>query len=135
MEILTDNEGTSWRLTGTPNQVTVERRPPLTQDEVAKGLTIADKAWRAASYHNRMDHAMSWLLDQILRMELDEAEAGQFVALVSGWKAKLETWLTELRPALVDSEGWHLGPDQLFRLRSWECRCLRSCHVACCLWC
>lgn len=91
MEILTDNEGTSWRLTGTPNQVTVERRPPLTQDEVAKGLTIADKAWRAASYHNRMDHAMSWLLDQILRMELDEAEAGQFVALVSGWKAKLES--------------------------------------------
>lgn len=103
MEILTDNQGDAWRITGNPTQVQVERRPALTQADVDKGLTLEDKPFRAVSYHNRLDHAMAWMLDQILRMELDETEAEDFVGLVGAWKRKIENVANYWRESITST--------------------------------
>ncbi len=83
MEVLTDLEGANWFIRGDASQVTVLRQAPSAPGKEA------DK-FRAVSYHNRLDQAMAWLLDQFLRQELEETPAEEFLSRIDSWKRRLE---------------------------------------------
>jgi hypothetical protein len=85
MDILIDNEGYQWRIRGDSTQVTVERRSP----DAKKSADHPD-SWLTQSYHNRIDHALSWLLDQLVRIELEGSQADDFVALVSSMREAID---------------------------------------------
>lgn len=99
MDILIDKEGYQWRLRGDSSQVTVERRAPD-----AKQSAENPDSWLTQSYHNRIDHALSWLLDQLVRMELEDVEAGDFVALVDSMRASIDRSASVWRSQIVGSE-------------------------------
>jgi len=98
MDILIDSDGYQWRMRGDSTQVSVERRAPN-----AKKPTDDPASWVIQSYHNRIEHGLSWLLDHLVRTELDAVEMQDFVALVEGMKRALEkpaaAWRREIEAA------------------------------------
>lgn len=100
MEIYTDSSGTQWRLSGSEESVRVYKRAAVTEKEASEGKTLAEKHWVAVSYHNRIEHALTWLLDQILRDHLEGPNA-ELIEKISHLKLKLqgvaEYWRESLR--------------------------------------
>ena len=83
MEVMIDDTGAAWRIDGNTEQVTILRRAPV--EDATK-----EPKWRAVSYHNRLDQALSWLLDHFLRTELAANQPDEFLDKISAWKRRLE---------------------------------------------
>ena len=90
MELLTDDCGNDWRVTGDSWQVTVQKRAPLTEKEQAEGVLLEDKMWRPVSYHGRLDHALTWLLDYFVREGLEDLKMDQLHTFAEEWRQKIQ---------------------------------------------
>jgi len=101
MEIYTDSTGTQWRFSGNEESVKVYKKSALTEKEAQEGKTLDDKLWVAVSYHNRIEHALVWLLDRVLRPELGNATDDALVERITRLQTKLqgvaEYWRESLR--------------------------------------
>ena len=100
MEILTDQEGVAWRIEGDVQQVTVLRRAKRQEGK-------EEPRWRAVSYHNSLSNALTWLMDQMLRGDLETCSPERFMERISSWKSRLEGvaeyWRQSIKASVHDS--------------------------------
>ncbi len=96
MEVLIDSEGASWCIRGDAVQISVLRRAPTQEGKEP------DK-YRAVSFHNRLDQAMAWILDQFLRQELEGTQPEEFLQRIESWKQRLESVAEYWRQSIKSS--------------------------------